>query len=194
MGQGRNQWKEEEGEKNEGLKVQWRTKVTKWQCLTATSILKWCSCQAVLLSIDFFFPWSTERKNNSIQLKQILAAGISPLLAAIKVNTGATLIKVLLSPSFSFSFSSSSPRMVWGMSLMDWSPCSAGSLFISSTQKPLSSAKLRAPLHHISLHCCQLFMITPAQIQGHAMWKIICVKAVVWRWKIVKWREDVTWW
>lgn len=49
----------------------------------------------------WFFFFSTLRapegkKNNLIQLKQIPAAGISPLLVAIKVNAGATLIKVSL--------------------------------------------------------------------------------------------------
>lgn len=40
-------------------------------------------------------------KNNLIQLKPIPAAGIGPVLAAIKVNAGTTLIKVspLLLPS-----------------------------------------------------------------------------------------------
>lgn len=52
---GRREWKGEEGEKNEGLKVQWRTKVSKWQCLTATSILKWCPCHPVLPKYWFFF-------------------------------------------------------------------------------------------------------------------------------------------
>lgn len=186
MGEGRNEWREEEGEKNEGLKVQWRTKVTKWQCLTATSILKWCPCHAVLPSIDFFFyPWSTEgkKKKNLIQLKQIPAAGTGPLLAAIKVNAGATLIKVsLLLLRLLFlppPPPPPSPHTVCGWSLMDWSPCSAGSLFISSIQKPPFSAKKKnaSSSCHISLRLLSIFLQwLRLPLEGHATWKIIRVK------------------
>lgn len=76
---------------------------------------------------------------------------------------------------------------------MDWSPCLVGSLFISSTKKSLVSAKAHPSLTTISL-LLPSYTMTPVPLQGHATWKIMCVKTVIWGWKIVKWRKDMTRW
>lgn len=158
MGWGRSGWRGEEGEKNEDLKVQWRTKVTKWQCLTATSILKWSPSVMPCSQVLIFFSSSFGTQKGK---KKLIVPLLAPelWLLAIEVNAGTTLITMS---------HSSSARIVCGWSITDWSLCSAGSLSIS-THKPLSSAKTLSSPRHICLHlpqsfspCLQLgFKVTP---------------------------------
>lgn len=103
-------------------------------------------CHAVLSSIDFFPLLLLGHSKGKKWLLLLLLLAPELRLPTIKVNAGTT------------SRSSSSALAVGGWSITDWSPCSAGSLYIL-THKPLSSAKTLSSPRHICLRLPQSFSL-----------------------------------